>query len=118
MSEQKLVDAKQKVTLYLPADLHRTFKIQAAVECESMSAIAEKALSFYLEHPDLVDGQLGEAHRVHRCPACSNPFVMRQGEPQQLPRTAVLDEAEERSVRLRTDDAPVDGNQPDLVPCL
>ena len=37
-------DDKQKVTLYLPPELHHQLKLRAAVDHESMSVIAERAL--------------------------------------------------------------------------
>ncbi len=46
---------KHKVTLYLPPELHRQLKIRSAVDLEPMSAIAERALVFYLKHPEVVD---------------------------------------------------------------
>ena len=58
---------KHKVTLYLPPELHRQLKIRSAVELEAMSAIAERAIIFYLEHSDVVD-ELdihGQSHRVY-----------------------------------------------------
>ena len=73
---------KHKVTLYLPPELHRQLKIRSAVELEAMSAIAERAIIFYLEHSDVVD-ELdihGQSHRVYSCPQCSSSLVLRQGE--------------------------------------
>jgi hypothetical protein len=73
---------KQKVTLYLPPDLHRQFKIQAAVADEPMSSLAQKAISFYLAHPEMVE-QLedihGQTHQIHHCPACATAVVLRDG---------------------------------------
>jgi hypothetical protein len=40
---------KQKVTLYIPPELHRKLKIKAAVESEPMSSIAERAIVFLPE---------------------------------------------------------------------
>jgi plasmid stability protein len=75
---------KQKVTLYLPSDLHRQLKIRAAVDAEAMSAIAEQALSFYLAHADIVAeveaSVNGSTHQVHNCPECSTSVVLRSGE--------------------------------------
>jgi hypothetical protein len=77
------MEDKQKVTLYLPPKLHRQLKIKAAVDLESMSTIAEKALEIYLQHPELVDlvtsRQCG-SHQVYNCPECSHPAVIRNGE--------------------------------------
>lgn len=75
---------KQKVTLYLPPELHRKLKIRGAVDSEPMSAIAERALDFYLEHPDLVEeveaAVQGSTHRVYTCPECTSSLVVRSGE--------------------------------------
>lgn len=75
---------KQKVTLYLPPDLHRKLKIRGAVDSEPMSAIAERAIGFYLEHPDVVEeveaSVHGSTHRVYTCPECTSPLVMHSGE--------------------------------------
>ncbi|HIK19636.1 MAG TPA: hypothetical protein IGR15_00905 [Synechococcus sp. M44_DOE_062] len=73
-------EAKQKVTLYLSPELHRNLKIRAAVEQEPMSAVVEKALAFYLLHPEVIEGVQGNTYRVHQCPECSHPFVIRNGE--------------------------------------
>lgn len=78
---------KQKVTLYLTPELHRKLKITAAVEAEPMSAIAERAIVFYLANPDAVDrvemshGQShGSVHQLYSCPGCGSPSVIREGE--------------------------------------
>lgn len=78
---------KQKVTLYLTPELHRKLKITAAVEAEPMSAIAERAIVFYLANPDAVDGvemshgQVhGQVHQLYSCPGCGTPSVIREGE--------------------------------------
>ena len=74
---------KQKVTLYLPPELHRQLKIRAAVETEPMSSIAERAIVFYLGNPELVDeveASYGQTHRVYNCPECTGSVVMRDGE--------------------------------------
>jgi hypothetical protein len=71
---------KQKVTLYLPPDLHRELKIKAAVEADPMSAIAERAIAFYLHHSDAVDefeaSTFGSAHQVYSCPKCESSVVL------------------------------------------
>jgi hypothetical protein len=77
------MEDKQKVTLYLSPKLHRQLKIKAAVDLEPMSAIAEKALAIYLQHPELIElvtnRQCGN-HQVYSCPECSHPTVIRNGE--------------------------------------
>jgi hypothetical protein len=75
---------KQKVTLYLPPELHRELKIKAAVEAEPMSAIAERALAFYIQHPDVVEeteaSLLGATHQVYSCPECASSVILRASE--------------------------------------
>lgn len=74
---------KQKVTLYLPPELHRQLKIRAAIDSEPMSALAERAIVFYLAHPEVVEeveATQGQAHRVYNCPECSSSVVLRKGD--------------------------------------
>ncbi|BAU11129.1 hypothetical protein LEP3755_16220 [Leptolyngbya sp. NIES-3755] len=74
---------KQKVTLYLPPELHRKLKIQAAMSSEAMSILAERALNFYLTYPEVVEQQEeahGQTHRIYDCPSCTTPVVLRNGE--------------------------------------
>ncbi|MEN9231676.1 MAG: hypothetical protein Q6L68_12290 [Thermostichus sp. DG02_5_bins_236] len=115
-------DAKQKVTLYLSPDLHRDLKVRAAVEREPMSAVAEKALSFYLLHPEVIEGVQGSAYRVHHCPECSHPFVLRDGEVTSLHKQsaseAILEEVEsEYWGSTPSSPSPGDQRQDALVPC-
>jgi hypothetical protein len=72
---------KQKVTLYLPPDLHRQLKIRAAVADEPMSTLAERALGFYLTHPEMVEqGEVhGRTHQIHHCPECDVAVVLQEG---------------------------------------
>jgi hypothetical protein len=77
------MEEKQKVTLYLTSELHRQLKIKAAVEVETMSTIAERALEVYLQHPDLLEliaEQQGHSHRLYSCPECEHPAIVRDGE--------------------------------------
>ncbi|HIK28434.1 MAG: hypothetical protein N3E45_00550 [Oscillatoriaceae bacterium SKW80] len=74
---------KQKVTLYLPPELHRKLKIRAAIDSEPMSTIAEKAIVFYLTYSEIVDeveSAYGKTHRVYNCPECNRSVVLREGE--------------------------------------
>ncbi|MEO0540099.1 MAG: hypothetical protein AAFZ80_04440 [Cyanobacteria bacterium P01_A01_bin.105] len=69
---------KQKVTLYLSDDLHRQLKIRSAVDREPMSALAQKALDFYLAHSEVVESfrDYGQTHRVYTCPECSTALTL------------------------------------------
>jgi hypothetical protein len=74
---------KQKVTLYLPPELHRRLKIRSAVDVEPMSAIVERAIGFYLTNPEVVEeAQVshGRTHRIYNCPECTSPVALRDGE--------------------------------------
>ncbi len=74
------MQGKQKVTLYMHDDLHRQLKIRAAVDGEPMSTLAERAIGFYLNHSDVVDGVQGTAHLVYECPSCATSVVVRDGD--------------------------------------
>ena len=76
------MEDKQKVTLYLPPQLHRQLKIRSAVDADSMSNIVEKAVQFYLSHSDVVDGveRHGSTHQIYNCPECEHPVVLKDGE--------------------------------------
>ena len=78
------MQSKQKVTLYIPPELHKKLKIKAAVDVESMSALVEKAIGFYMRFPEKVDeiesSVHGKTHQVHICPECDTPMVMKDGE--------------------------------------
>jgi len=74
---------KQKVTLYLSPELHRQLKVRAAVDAEPMSSLAQRAILFYLAHPEVIEEfetVSGHTHRVYHCPDCSTPVVIRDQE--------------------------------------
>jgi Ribbon-helix-helix protein, copG family len=93
-SMQAKLDDKHKVTVYLPPELHRQLKVQAAVEEETMSVLVERAIAFYLAHPDLVEERLGQTHRLYHCPACTTSVVLRGGELTALsnPKDMILED--------------------------
>ena len=73
---------KQKVTLYIPPELHRQLKIRAAIDIESMSAMVEKALAFYLQHPEKVEeieSNRQNTHQIHICPECDTVMSLKDG---------------------------------------
>ncbi|MEO0868943.1 MAG: hypothetical protein AAFY17_10945 [Cyanobacteria bacterium J06642_11] len=72
------MQGKQKVTLYMQDDLHRQLKIRAAVDGEAMSALAERAIGFYLNHSDVVEGVQGREHLVYECPSCTTQVVLKE----------------------------------------
>ncbi len=113
---------KQKVTLYLPPGVHRQLKIRSAIDEESMSALVEKAIAFYLKYPDKVEeveaAAYGKTYQVHICPECEAAMVMREGEMMSLKHqpSIVTDEfpIEVREpVHTQAEDSGVEA----LVPC-
>jgi hypothetical protein len=111
---------KQKVTLYIPPNLHRQLKVKAAIDTDSMSAIVEKAIGFYLNHPEAVEemeGNHGKTHQVHICPECTAAMVMRDGEMVSLKnQPSVIDEELPligESIKVKNDIK----DQEDLIPC-
>ena len=116
------MQSKQKVTLYIPPELHRRLKIKAAVDIESMSALVEKAISFYMKHPEKVDeieaSVHGKTHQVHFCPECSAAVVEKDGKLVSLTsQAAVIDD----DIALKVDSA-TEGSEgssgEELVSCL
>lgn len=88
---------KQKVTLYLPTTIHRQLKVKAALDAESMSALVQRAVDFYLQHPEVIEEvneTHGQTHRVHICPECEGAVVLRDDQLVSLKSqpTVLLDE--------------------------
>ncbi len=117
---------KQKVTLYLPPRLHRQLKIRAAVDTDSMSAMVERAVHFYLKYPEVVAEteatSHGETYQVHTCPSCDSSLINRDGEmvllenqPGILAEDVPLGKMEEvrEMLESRTDSQ----GEEELVPC-
>jgi hypothetical protein len=104
---------KHKVTLYIPPELHRQLKIKSAIELEPMSAIAERAIVFYLEHSDIVDEVehvQGQSHRIYSCPTCTTSVVLKEGEMVAVNQhSALIADDEVAGVVLSQDEQ--------LVPC-
>jgi hypothetical protein len=116
------MQSKQKVTLYIPPELHRKLKIKAAVDIESMSALVEKAIAFYMQFPDKVDeiksSVHGQTHQIHMCPDCDSPMVMRDGEMVSLSSRATT---LENSIALDVANQGASSEKPneeELVSCL
>jgi plasmid stability protein len=96
---------KQKVTLYLPQGIHRQLKIRAAVDEESMSALVERAVGFYLKYPEKIEeieaSTYGKTHQVHICPECEAAMVNRNGEMVSLKHQPSVITEEEIPMELR-----------------
>ncbi len=72
---------KQKVTFHLPQHLHQQLKIRSAIDGDSMSDLADRAISFFLAHPDVVESAgVGHTHQTYSCPSCAQTVVIRDGE--------------------------------------
>jgi hypothetical protein len=114
---------KQKVTLYLPPELHRQLKIRAAIDSGTMTDIAQRAIVFYLNHPEVVEqceAIHGQAHRVYACPDCSSPVVLQDGEMVSLRGQSGLLSEESVSVEQaqKSGSAKADSQgEGELVPC-
>ncbi len=116
---------KQKVTLYIPPSLHRKLKIKAAVDSEPMSALAERALTFYLTHPEVVDeveSSQGQAHKIHKCPECEASLLLSDGEIIALGAQSsevVLDSDIDISSKIgdKGHSEPEQHDREELVPC-
>jgi hypothetical protein len=110
---------KQKVTLYLPQELHRQLKIRAAVDLETMTEIAQKAIDFYLTHSEVVEryeDSHGQSHRLYSCPECSSSVVLRGGELASLRSRSASQVVEELSMDVVIGAAAPQGEDK-LVPC-
>jgi hypothetical protein len=111
---------KQKVTLYLPPTLHRQLKVKAAIDTDSMSALVERALSFYLKHPEVVEeleASYGKTHQVHVCPECSAAMVMRDGEMISLKNQPSIVDEEFPLIGEKTEIIAGTQGQEELIPC-
>jgi hypothetical protein len=109
-----------KVTLYLPQELHRQLKIRSAVDGEPMSALAGRALQFYLAHSEVVEEHSGhgDTYKTYSCPSCSDAVVMREGELVSV--KAVVTSSRHRDLRVDMQDVVSDGAKPEegqLVHC-
>ncbi|MEW6495445.1 MAG: hypothetical protein AB1589_23435 [Cyanobacteriota bacterium] len=113
---------KQKVTLYLPPGLHRQLKIRAAVDSDSMSSLVERAILFYLRHPEVVDeveASYGQSHQVYSCPECSSSVVLKEGEMVSLKNqpSILADEIPVEKVREEVNSSTDSQGEEELVPC-
>jgi hypothetical protein len=117
---------KQKVTLYLPPDVHRNLKIKAATGGESMSGLVEQAVVFYLNHSEVVEEiqeqKQGETYRLYECPQCESALIMEDGEltPITKAQPSVKTEelaTEQVSQQVKAADHSDSQDQEQLVPC-
>ncbi len=108
---------KQKVTLYLSMDLHRQLKIRSAIDLDSMSDLAEKAISFYLSHAEVVEtAGIGHVHQVFNCPECSQAVVFKDGDLLAIGGHSSLVEDGRRESETQVDRDRISQDE-QLVPC-
>lgn len=112
------MQVKQKVTFYLTPEVHRRLKIRAALDSEPMSDLAEKAIGFYLTHPEMVEEVEtihGRTHQLYACPECATTVVISDGEMVAIgSQSGVV--SEEQLIAQVTPGAAA--GQEKLVPCL
>ena len=113
---------KQKVTLYIPPELHRRLKIRAAIDVESMSVLVERAIAFYLQYPEKVEelesSAQGNTNQVHICPECETAMVMKEGTMVSLRnQPGVIDEELPLEVRGKVNASDLSQGEEELVPC-
>ena len=114
------MQAKQKVTLYLSPELHRRLKIRSAIDSEPMSELAERAIVFYLTHPEVIDeieAAYGQTHRVYACPECTTPVVIRNEEMVTLSGQPGAITQEELPVEQVPQPGTAKEGEEQLVPC-
>ncbi|MBA2747164.1 MAG: hypothetical protein H0U45_00145 [Tatlockia sp.] len=113
------MQAKQKVTFYLTPEIHRRLKIRSAIDSEPMSELAEKAIGFYLTHPEMVEEVEtihGRTHQLYACPECATTVVVKDGEIVAIgSQSGVLNEEQLTVVQAKPGAA---AGQEELVPCL
>ncbi|WP_353932903.1 hypothetical protein WJM97_10085 [Okeanomitos corallinicola TIOX110] len=115
------MQTKQKVTLYLSPELHRKLKIRSAVDVETMSDLAERALDFYLTNSEMVEeleeSSYGKTHRVYSCPTCESSLVLRNGELVALGNQPGLIGKDHLVIEEMEDDETHPKGEEELVPC-
>ncbi|MBE9036650.1 hypothetical protein [aff. Roholtiella sp. LEGE 12411] len=116
------MQAKQKVTLYLSPELHKRLKIRSAVDSESMSELAERALGFYLSNSEIVEeveaSSYGRTHRLYTCPNCESSLVLHDGELVGLGnQPGIIIGQEHLSIDEIAQDETHPKGEEELVPC-
>lgn len=78
---------RKKVTLFLSPQLLRQLKIRAAIDSEPMPENVERALVFYLAHPEVVgevdeveEAAQSQTRRVYNVPESAGAIVLHDGE--------------------------------------
>jgi hypothetical protein len=87
-----------------------------------MSAMVERAIVFYLHHPELVDEQevsYGKTHRVYTCPECRSSVVLKGDEMVSLDQqpSILAQELPVEKVRKEVNSRTDSQGEEKLVPC-
>lgn len=100
-----------------------------------MSAMVEKAILFYLQHPEVIEeveeqsstigqqgksqGNPGQSHQVYQCPDCRAPLVQRDGELISLKNQAgvLVEDIQEQETQEQKTQEQETQEQETLVPC-
>ncbi|KRH97799.1 hypothetical protein CEP10_07755 [Cylindrospermopsis raciborskii S07] len=110
-------ETKQKVTLHLSPELHRKLKIRSVMDSETMSGLAERAISFYLAHSEVIaeleESIYGGTHRVYPCPSCLSSLVLKDGELIALGRQPGIIGQDDLCIESQTHPR----TEEELVPC-
>ncbi len=116
------MQSKQKVTLYIPPELHKKLKIKAAIDTESMSALVERAIAFYMRYPDKIEEieafSQGKTHQLHFCPECEEPMVMRRGKMMSLNNQDVVSANDDIALKVTGKAESQGESNEELVSCL
>ncbi|MBF2097104.1 MAG: hypothetical protein IGQ88_01840 [Gloeomargaritaceae cyanobacterium C42_A2020_066] len=77
---------KHKFTVYLTPELHRQLKIRSVVDGLTQSALTQRAIEFFLAHPEVVleMEERKSDYRVHHCPECDAPVILSHGDLRSL----------------------------------
>ena len=86
-----------------------------------MSELAERAIVFYLEHPEVVEEvealKYGRTHRVYDCPECATSVVLRDGEMVPLTSQPGAITQEKLNVEQAQEAKQDSDGKEQLVPC-
>jgi hypothetical protein len=86
-----------------------------------MSSIAQRAIVFYLENPEVVDemgSHYGQTHRVYSCPECASSVFMEEGELVSLQnQPGIIADTELPMKRVKINSSPAQPGEEELVPC-
>ena len=84
--------------------------------------MVERAIVFYLRHPEVVDeveASYGKTHQVYTCPECSSSVVLQSGEMVSLENqpSILAEELPVEKVREEVSSRTDSQGEEELVPC-